>query len=171
MPDSLTYSGNRVQFHYDGSALRQDIATLYVHGTAVTPRALLQSVEVFAQDNSRLRRYTLDYQTDSATHIKQLVKVSETGSNGISERHTRFTWHQNTPSSYRPAGDRGLTDHYMEDKDNDSVVQAQAVDMNGDGEQDILYLARHRYHGGDWSLYRFYQVLSQQGTLRKAPWA
>jgi len=148
-PVRIDYTGNDRQGLSPYASLRfeyginPDSTVTYIGGLRVRRCHLLSRVEAYCGDVP-VRRYELSYQT--VNNHRQLVGVTERGTDGRTLKPTTFTWHNTANEASQPVTSTGLS----------TLVGAKLVtgDFNGDGLTDIFAYAEDSDNG--WSGWRVF---------------
>ncbi|MBT8121172.1 MAG: VCBS repeat-containing protein, partial [Gammaproteobacteria bacterium] len=143
-PVEVAYTGNdaagliadnRLQLDYEA---RPDVSSGYVGGRNIVSNRRLSRIQAY--DGTLLvREYRLAYGVGPITGVSRLQSVMECDSsvaNAVCMQPLRFSW-SNGVAGYMSATTSGST--------NSGYANAQVLDVNGDGKQDLLVP-----HSGQW---------------------
>ena len=118
--------------------VRPDVSSGYVGGRTVASTRRLSRIQVY-ETTRVVREYRLSYDTGPITGISRLQNVMECDSpvaNAVCMQPTKFSWSDGAPG-YMPATTSGSA--------SSGYADAQVLDVNGDGKQDLLVP-----HSGQW---------------------
>lgn len=149
--DKINYSGHKVDLVYANNAQRSDLATSYLHGLEIKPKARLSSINIHshASGNTAIRSYGLGY--DNQSDVTRIERIQQTGLSGTSLPETVFDWYENAEGHYQNTGNRALKNH--------EIVTFNNVDLDGDSYADFVYLVKNR------SNFKFFVQKNVNGSL------
>ena len=166
--ESIHYTGNNsenlipyneIAFSYE---TRQNKNQVFFPGGEIPQKLLINKIEVIC-DDTLVRRYDFDYNTDFYT---KLVEISESAGDGSSFNNTRFQWGTNSLPSTRLVDAGSVTT---------SDKRIFTGDFNGDGKPDYITMAKKTiYSTSDvWKLYLYNEdiddyVNTDSGVLNSA---
>ena len=159
--DSITYSGNTIDFVYrnesDNTFERSDKPFGYLFGEKVESKALLDDVIISNHADTAVKSYHLAYEQDAATSIYRVDTITECdgSSTGTCLPATDFDWHdQSVVTSYG-----SYTNLQLIDK---AIHASVPFDLNGDGFVDLAYVIRTDGY------YKLYISYNNNGTFESS---
>ncbi|TRY33420.1 FG-GAP-like repeat-containing protein [Aliiglaciecola sp. M165] len=135
--DTISYSGNTIDFDYSASSSRTDANISNVLGAKAGLSERLESITISNHDDLQVRSYHFGYESDSNTGILRLASITKCGSSASDcYEPTTFEWNNQGQNLYTGSGVGNQID-----LGNNQVYSPSPADLNSDGFSDVVFVA------------------------------